>query len=257
MRRSFALLLTFAFLAIAIGIISSLFIFYKNVTNKSFEYSIAQDSFIINSLKNEFLINLNKSNIYSYYGGFIFDTGEYKIKINIKPVFNRININRYLVNGKINKEMDRFFDLVCESYNINECSFFKDLVLDTLDEDDVERDFYTEIKNYKLFRNGRIDKKMFLEIIKFYEEKTKEKIDKKILNIFGFRYNIYSDINVLNKEVLLLIENLNKQKLGIIPIKKMNFYYIKVLVDYKYSKFSFIYDIVNKRIISIKKEMIF
>jgi len=257
LRRSFALLLTFAFLAIAIGIISSLFLFYKNVTNRDFEYSIAQDSFIISSLKNEFLVKLNKNNIYSYYRNFIFDTGEYKIKIDIKPVFNKISINRLFVNGKINKEMDRFFNLVCENYNINRCSFFKDIILDTLDEDDVERDFYTEIKNYKLFRNGRIDKKMFLEIINFYEEKTKEKIDKKILDIFGFRYNIYSDINVLNKEILLLIDNFDKPKLGIIPIKKMNFYYVEVFVDYKHSNFSFIYDIINKRVISIKKEILF
>jgi len=279
LRKAIAILLTLSFILISISIIGSIFIFYKKITNNGFEYSIAQDSFIIQSIESKMkkfnihneneLFKLLLSNFHMKLNGF-------EIYVSFKSAFDKININKYIINNEVNPSMNFFMDMLCERYNIKECDFLKNLILDSLDDDKYEREDKSEIILYEPFLNGYIyNQRQFQKIINYYKKVTQDKnVDKVPWNrIFSFNA-IYTDCNNISPDVAAILNSSptcislkNKfskdflQKLDIMPFNNKQPYYIWVYIKYIYSSnthtFKILYDIKNKRIIKVEKYIIY
>ena len=279
MKKAIALLLTLSFLIIAIGLIGSIFLIYKKLTTNSFEYSVAEDSFIVQSVKKELKkVNINNSDdlksLLFYH--FTFDKDNYHVTVSFSPIFNKININEYYKNGHINYYFDDIMNRICDKYDISNCEFLKDLMLDTLDSDKNERMDGSEIRLYKPFINGRIyNKEQFIKILDYYEIKTKDKNIEKVpwFDIFDFN-SLYTNCNNLSfsiADILGVSPNCNSLKsfygskfmknLDIMPFDKKIPYYVRVNVQYSYYsnkyKFYLIYDVKNKRILTIEKHILY
>jgi len=279
LKKAIAILLTLSFILISISIMGSIFIFYKKITNSGFEYSIAQDSLIIQSIKNKMkkvnihnendLFKLILSNFYMKLDGF-------EIYISFKSAFNKININKYIINNRVNPSMDFFMNMLCEKYNIKECDFLKNLILDSLDKDKYEREDKSEIILYEPFIDGYIyNQKQFQKILNYYKKITEDSSINKVPwnKIFSFDA-IYTDCNNISSDIAAILDSepscidlKNKfskdflQKLDIMPFNNKQHYYIWLYVKYiRYSKvhtFKILYDIKDKRIIKVEKHIIY
>jgi len=280
LKKSIAILLTLSFILISISIMGSIFIFYKKITNSDFEYSIAQDSIIIQSIKNKMKkVNIHNENdlfklILSNFHMKL-DNG-FEIYVSFKSAFDKININKYIINNKLNSSMDFFMTMLCEKYDIKECNFFKNLILDTLDKDKNERSDKSEIILYEPFIDGYIyNQKQFQKILNYYKKITGDNsIDAvpwdKIFNFDG----IYTDCNNMSSDIAAILdtepscESLNSkfsknflQKLDIMSFNNKQHYYIWIYVKYihynKVHTFKILYDIKDKRIIKVEKHIIY
>jgi len=278
LKKAIALLLTLSFLIISFSIIGSIFLLYKKLTNNSFEYSIAEDSFIIQSIQKKFkTVNINSSEAINQLllSNFYFKHNNFKVVILFKSAQDKININNLLYDDKVNQTMLDFIDLIFDKYRIEDREFFIDLILDTIDKDKEERNDKSEISLYEPFVNGYIyNYKQFQKIIDYYYKVTQDKNIYKIpfKDIFSFD-NSYTDCNHLSFVIknILGIQGCNDLKslydkkfienLGIIPFNKERPYYIWMNVHYKrYNNqfnFKILYDITNKRIVKIEKHIIY
>jgi len=279
MRKSIALLLTLSFLIIAIGLIGSIFLIYKKLTTNSFEYSIAEDSFIVQSVKKELRkIKIDNENdlktLFFYH--FSFDKDHFRVNVSFSPIFNKININEYYKNGHINYYLDDIMNRICDKYNIQNCEFLKNIILDTLDDDENERMDGSEIRLYEPFINGRIyNKEQFIKILNYYELKTKDKNVEKVpwFNIFNFD-SLYTDCSNLSfkiADILGVSPDCNSLKsfygskfmknLDIMPFSKKKPYYVRVNIQYSYYsndyEFYLIYNVKNKRILRVEKHILY
>ncbi len=250
------------------------------------EPDIAQNSLMIRSIKNILSFaskDINNSsdlqNIFGDYPIYSKD-GEFLASIKVKPVFDKLNINLYLKNGKINEDIDRFFDNLLEFYEVADPIFFKDILLDTIDKDSNEREGFSEIINENPeFLNGKIyNQRHFDRILDYYSQKRE---DKNIYNIpwdeliyFGDEKKYLIECNLmseklarflgLNFETTLDCSSLKDfsennhilQSLDIIPYQKGKDFWIAVDVDYrknKYTeKFSLIYNLKNDKVVKIE-----
>jgi hypothetical protein len=279
LRKSVALLLTISFIIVALGIISSIFIFFKKITDTSFEYSIAEDSFIIKTVENKMKkVNIKNEDdlLKLLMSSYEVKIDNFKITATFQSAHTKINPNRYLTDDKINESMDFFMNNLCDKYNIKECDFFKNLILDTIDTNNYERSNKSEIILYKPFINGRIyNKKQFQKIVNYYEKITGDKNIEKVPfdKIFEFD-TFYTDCNNISPEVAYILGTsptcmgLNSlfskkflQKLGIILFNKNIAYYVWINVNYKYfstkRNLKILYDLKNKRIIKIEKHILY
>lgn len=205
------------------------------------------------------------------------------ININMffEPITNTLNINHIYKNDKINQEMYDFLYLVLQKYDIRDSYFFINILLDTLDKDDEERVYESEIiKKNNFFQNGEnMDKKTFDYILNYYAVKRN---DSRIFQINFEKYFNFStpksDFNYLNseiKEILwqnysiyfptdnkiiksfdeLSMNDDDKQKLKNLDID-FNIYLLKSNLTFFYlnqsAKISQIYDIKNKKVTDIE-----
>jgi hypothetical protein len=107
------------------------------------------------------------------------------IAIQLETLHGRININNILApvdkkhpneQQQLKKEYVRLFENIFVEYQIYNSDLFLNLILDTLDSDEVERNIDTELilKNTN-FINGLIpNKKVFEKILAEYENKTED-----------------------------------------------------------------------------------
>jgi hypothetical protein len=154
------------------------------------------------------------------------------------------------------------------------------LILDTLDNDDIERVSNSEIRiKNRFFKNGRIYNFLhFKQILDYYFKYTDDdyiyKIPWKKLIWFGNKKSII-DCNIINRDVakflgLIFESNLecktlneiseNKdilKKLSIIPFNKKISYLIDIEINYSKQKMDIYYDINKKRIENIKSNFLY
>ena len=278
-KKGIALLLTLSFLIISLSIIGSVFLLYKKLTNNNFEYSIAENSFIIESVSSKLKnIKFNSSNDVDklFFYKFSLEKNEFKVFVSFSPVFDRINLNNILRNNKLNDSMMNFLDLIFDKYNIEDSEFLKALILDTIDTDKEEREDKSEISLYEPFENGQIyNQKQFQKIIDYYYNITKDKNIYKIpfKDIFSFNAIYYTDCNHLSYDIknILGVQSCSDLKslydkkflrnLNIHSFNKKAPYYVWVNVVYfrydKQFKIRFLYDIVNKKILKIDKKLVY
>lgn len=269
MKKSIALFSVLAFLIIVFALLNAIFdIYEKNykITNFNQTSVMVKDIF---TLLNNFSEDINKNNIKFLFNSFLISSkdGKFREIITIKPIFNKINLNEYLANNKINSSIDTFLNNLLEKYQTLDPQYFKDLLLDSLDSDTLERESNTEDLNI----NSKIYTfKQFKKIIDFY---AKEKNDKSIFKIPFKKYIYFYPQNTpiicefIDKKLLDLLnltidtnctstskENLKKIKeLDIIPYKLST----NLLIKIKTTKFNMIYDLKQKRIIKLENHPVY
>jgi hypothetical protein len=284
LRKSIALFLTLVFITITLGIIGVIINIYKEISKNNFEKVISQNSVLIMNIKSvldNVVKDINGSDIKNIYGTFPVTNkdGSFRLLVEIKPLLDKININEYLNKNK-KKYIDTFLDNILEYYQIKDPVFFKSLILDTLDRDDVERVGDSEIRlEDKFFINGKIlNYSHFKRILDYYVKYTEDKDIYKIpweqLIWFGDKDSII-DCDIINKNVakflgLVFDEDLsckelkrneeNKnilKKLSIIPFNKKISYLIDIEINYSKQKMDIYYDINKKRIENIKSNFLY
>jgi len=282
LRKSIALLTTIFFL---ISIVFILNIILKNYQAylKEKPVFIAENSIIIkNTLKTLFEISDNIKNISDLQK--IFTTiplssneGDFRIVYTIKPLFDRIDINALLRDNKINPDIENYIDNILRFYKIKDPLFFKDLLLDTIDQDTEEREGYSEIVlTNPCFQNGKIYNFKHLKQIENYYYKRTD--DKNIYNIpwdelifFGDGSKHILECHLISKKVAdfleLDYEELNcadnneiLKNLNIISYDKNKSFWIESDITYfleKQNNIKIIYDINKKKVISIESYPIY
>lgn len=142
---------------------------------------------------------------------FVFHQNSFKLTFTFSPIENRININNLLKNNQKQEEYALMIEKILISYNVQDPNYFIDLILDTLDNDTVERSYNSEIilKN-RFFTNTEIQSiDHFDAIIDYYAQAKDDK------NIYLINWNKFIgfsgngiDINFASIELLrLLIDN--------------------------------------------------
>jgi hypothetical protein len=283
LRKSIALLLTLIFITIVLGIVGGIIGIYKKLSKSNFEKEISQNSILIRDIKNilDNIVNdINDTKILYNTFPITNKDGSFRALIKIKPLLDKVDINEYL-NKEKEKYIDRFLDNILEYYQVNDPLFFKALLKDTIDKDDIERIANSEIKlKNSFFKNGKIyNYSHFKKILDYYAKITKDEsvynIPWKSLIYFGDKESII-DCDIINNKVakfLGLIYNEeylgckelkayeeNKkilQKLSIIPFNKKISYLVNVEIDYNDVKLNIFYNINKKRIENIKSNFLY
>ena len=268
MRKSIALFLTLSFLTILLFILSLIFDVYQKETKQNFSY-IYQNSLNIKSILNI----LNKIDIKEINSSkdlkFIFKSlpisskdGNFRLFIKIEPLFNRININKIVKNGKINNSIYEYLQNILRYYNIKNSDMFIEYIIATIKGDDLIKEI-----PYKDYKKGLFTKRKFQKLLNFFK-----KYDKKITFIDWDKYLIfekksYLDCDLINKDVKKFLEipqnsncknineYLNKERLkelDIIPFNKQNF-----LINITLNSINIKYDLAKKKVISIENHPIY
>jgi hypothetical protein len=283
LRKSIALFLTLIFITVILAIVGSIIGIYKKISKNNFERDISQNSVLIMNVKNildNVVKDLNKSNIKKIYNSFpvINRDGDFKVLITIKPLLDKININEYFDKNK-KKYISLFLDNILDYYQIKDPIFFKALIEDTLDKDDIERVGNSEIRlKDKFFKNGKIyNYEHFKKILDYYakysEDKNIYKIPWKNLIWFGNKKSII-DCDIINKNVAKFLGLVFDGKLGckelkreenkeilnkfsIISFNKNISYLVDVEINYTNQNLDIYYDINKKRIEHITSSFLY
>lgn len=139
---------------------------------------------------------------------FVIPNQDFTLSFSFFPLDNGLNINKLLANSKRNEEFITIFENILISYNVLDAQFLTDLVLDTLDADETERSYGSEIiLQNKFFTNGKIySKEHFDQIINHY---VQIKDDKNIYKIDWRKYIRFDedniDINFASIELLKIL----------------------------------------------------
>jgi len=278
MKKSIALLSVLFFMIILFGIVNAIFLIYEKYSSNNFSNIINQNSELINNIKSILKkTDINSTdNLKSLLTTIPFSSknGDFRGIVKINLVSNKINLNEYLQNNKINTSIDYFLDKLFEKYEIADPIFLKSLILDTLDKDNKERTEYSEIKLFnKTFPNGYINKKIFKIILNYYVKKTDDKNVYKIpWNDFFIFLNIHTPIycKFMNKKFFNIFgenscKDLEKTKiantLDIIPFNKNKAIIISLDISYilnnQEENFNIIYDLHKKKVINIESSVLY
>jgi hypothetical protein len=289
MKKSIALFITIMFLFVVVGILGTI-LFYTQKMTKNDNFYIAENSILIkNALDtlNTISKDINTSDkLKMIFTSFPISSvnGDFRAVYTITPLYNKIDLNAYLQNGKINPHIDAFLDNVFDYYQIQDSQLLKDLILDTIDKDDIEREAYSEITlQNPNFQNGQIyNFNQFETIQKRYYQITQDKnifkIPWKKLVFFGNGKSHIIECNLLDKLTAkflglqfdgnptcknILTEE-NKQiidNFDIIEFKNKNDFLINIAIDYFYNELhneiNIIYDIHEKKAISIESHPVY
>jgi hypothetical protein len=210
--------------------------------------------------------------------------GNFRIIYSVKPLFNKIDINTLIKNGKTDREVEKYILNILNYYQIQDPLFFEDLLLDTIDSDAKEREGYSEIVlSDPYFQNGKIyNIKHLKQIEKYYYKKTDDKnifkipwekfiffgdgnphilecnlISKQTAEFLGFA----ADENISCKNILSQENNKTVQNLNIIAYDKNKSFWIENDITYflneKKENIKIIYDIHNKKVISVESSPVY
>ena len=290
MRKSVALMITLFFLLSSIYILNVILKYYEKYSSETKPVYIGENSLIIKNTLQTFS-KISDQIKTSEDLQKIFTTvplsskeGKFRILYTIKPLFNKIDINSFLSEQKINPYIENYIDNILYYYQIQDPIFFKDLLLDTIDKDNKEREAYSEIVlSNPYFQNGKIyNLKHFRQIINYYYKKTDDKnifnipwtkliffgngkkhiiecnlLDKKVAQFLGLIYNNEITCKSLqNEENNKTVKNLN-----IIAFDENKSFWIKSEITYfiKNQKhiINIIYDIHNKKVISVESNSVY
>lgn len=288
MKKGIALLITIGFIVVLTALIAYIF----TLSNRAFEevnsvekrdqsqVLFSDVKKILDSYVGEIEDDKDFSNFLSGTPPFYDSKSGLWLEVEIKPLSDKININSILVNKKVNKNIVLFLQNICETYNILDPNFFISLILDSIDEDSVEREALSEISLHKInYSNGSIyDKSQFKVLENYYADVVQ---DKNIFSVpwgqliyFGGKDLGMVDCDRMSKELIFLLgldsenftgcSDLNSSKenreiaikYNLKKFSKENNYDILVKIYYQINSIkdraSFIYDMKTKRVKSFE-----
>jgi len=290
MKKSIALLTVLGFIILIISISTAILKIYEKYSSSSYSY-ISQNSLVlknITNILNNTLQSINGSeikNIFNTYPPIVSKDGNFILNIKILPINNKININNLIENNKTNNYILNTISNILEYYQILDPLFFEDLLLDTIDKDNLERSADSEIILLnKNFQNGQIYNYHHLKkILDYYasikDDKTIYKIPWEKYLFFGENKKYILDCNLLSKELATFIgleikndiiscKNIqideNKKiikNLHIQAFDKNSSYLIKIKANYilnnQNNTLNFIYDTKEKKVVSVENNFIY
>ncbi len=281
MKKGIALLITIGFITILTALIAYMFSLSEKVFDEVEKSEVKNQSAIIyfdvKSILNTSARDINDSNDLSNFltgtPPFYDKNSGLSLDVELAPLNNKVNINSILINNKIDKNMVEFLQNICETYNILDSSFFIDLVLDTIDKDDVSRQAMSEISREDIkFSNGKIvNFSHFKTLLRYYVSKVNDKnilyvpwdrliffgdtqkdivdcdrMSKELVNVLGFNSGDFTGCGDLKDPDYAKIA----AKYGLQSFKKVNNYYILVKIYYQVNSISnrvaFVYNIKTK-----------
>ena len=131
--------------------------------------------------------------------------------VELNYLSGKININSLIVNKKVDKNIVEFLKNIAQSYNILDISFFIALLEDTIDEDDISREAFSEISREDIrFSNSRIiNNRHFRRILEYYVDIVKDKSVLKVpwekLIYFGKTKQTVVDCDRMSKELISIL----------------------------------------------------
>ncbi len=284
MKKGIALLITIGFIVILTSLIAYIFTLsnrafdeVNNVKKRDQSAVLCSDvKKLLDSYASEIEDDKDFSTFLLGTPPFYDDRSGLGLEVEIKPLSDKININSILINKKINKNLVQFLQKICETYNILDPSFFIALVLDSIDQDSVEREALSEISLHEVkYSNGSIYNKTQFEILENYYADVVQ--DKNIFNVpwnqliyFGGKNSSIVDCDRMSKEITFLLgldsenftgcSDLNSSKedkeiamkYNLKKFSKENNYDILVKMYYQVNSIkdraSFIYDMKTKKV---------
>lgn len=214
LRNGVALLITVLMLAIFSILVLKSFSISNQFINDNNEIRLLAQSnrLLLDSKKivKEALKDINSTEAleFLFLKPFVIPNQNFTLTFSFFPLDNGLNVNKLLVNSKRNEEFITIFENILTAYNIQDVQFFTDLVLDTIDTDDTERAYGSEIiLKDKFFTNSKIySREHFDKIVNYYAQ-TKD--DKNIYKIDWRKYIRFDedaiDINFASIELLKVL----------------------------------------------------
>ena len=290
MKKSVALLITLFFLLSVLFILNIVLNSYEKYSKELKPSYIAENSLVIKDYL-QILFKISDKIKTSKDLQKIFTTvplsskeGNFRIIYTIKPLFNKIDINTLINGNKINTYIENYIDNILSYYQIQDPLFFKDLLLDTIDTDNKEREAYSEIVSQNpYFQNGKIYNFKHLEQIEnYYYKRTNDKniysipwkkfiffgngrkhilecnlITKRVAEFLGLTFSdSVSCKSIENKENNKTIKNLN-----IIAYDKNKSFWIEsditYFLDNQEQNIKIVYDLHNKKVISVESNPVY
>lgn len=286
MKKGVALLITLFFIIVIVGIITAVMNIYGNYIKDSFYKNISQNSVITENLKNVlkgFSDEINSSDdLDNIIGEFPVASkeGDFKADIEISRISDKLNINELGVKESKDYVL-AFLNNILTAYEVSDPQYFTDLLLDTVDEDKIERNAESEIINYDYkFPNGKIyNFRQFKEIMDVY---AKNRDDKNIYKIPWREYIYFGDKKLEQIDIENISDEMAKylglkfegtfdpeearknkdnakilQNLDIIPFDKKEDYFIKAAVTYGEQNITMTYNISTKKVVDIEYSFLY
>jgi len=262
MKKAIALLVVLGFIIVLISISTALFNIYDKYSKNSYKY-ITQDALYIRNIKKILKNYLKTKDIYKIFNEYHIKLDNNSLKVTISPLQNRVNINQYLINNKINLYIDDMLDNILNFYQVKDPILFKNLLLDTIDSDTISRSNHSEIiKEDQNFQNNQIyNYNHFKKILDYYNFLTNDtniyKIDWNKYIFFGEKKRYSLDCNLITIELAQfigvkfqndiiscknLIQNKNSKAFDLKPFDKNSTYLLDIKIEYDNNKIDLIYD---------------
>ena len=214
MKRGVALLITIVMLAIFSVLVLKSFSISSQFVNQNNEIRLlAQNNRLLedskkivkNTLKD---INSTEAYVILFSEPFVIKNENFSLTFTFSPVETGLNINKLLQNSKPNEDYIVVFENILSAYHIQNIQFFVDLILDTIDEDEIERSYGSEIilkdtffTNSKIYSQKHLDK-----IIDYYAQ---VKNDKNIYKVDWGKYIKFDedaiDVNFASLDLLKIL----------------------------------------------------
>ena len=271
MKKSIALISVLIFIFTIILLISQIFNIYEKIKINNFAQTSIYIKNISESLKNATKDINSSDELENLFVEFPISIENFRSFIKISPLSDKLNLNLYLKNKKIDPFIDKFLDNLLYEYDIADPLFFKDLILDTLDKDDIEREALSEhfpngnIVNFNEFNKilnyyykQRNDKNIFKipwrELIYFSNEKTIidcNLMPKKLVEFLNLDYqNELNCDNLYKNEQNLKILN----DLDIIPYEKGKKFIIKIAIN---GKLKIYYELSANKVLRVENNPVY
>ena len=282
MKKGIALLITIGFITVLTALIAYIFSLTNRIFDEAKSIYVRDQSVVIfddvkkilDSYANDVKDDDDFSTFLLGVPPFYDSVSGLGLDVEISPLSDKINLNSIFIDNKADKNIIKFLQNICEAYNILDSSFFISLVLDTIDNDTLERQALSEISLYNLkYSNGLVSgKKQFEELQRYYANVVQ---DKNIFRVpwdrfiyFGGRNKGIVDCNRMSKEMVYILGLDSENFVGCDDLKdkesreiaakyslkkfnKENNYYILVKIFYQINSIkdraSFIYDMKTKR----------
>lgn len=214
MKSGVALLITIVMLAIFSVLILKSFSINSQFINQNNEIRLLAQSnrlledsknIVKNTLKD---INSTEAYVFLFSEPFVLSNENFTLTFTFSPVETGLNINKLLQNSKRSEDFILVFENILSHYHIQNIQFFVDLVLDTIDEDEVERSYGSEIiLKDTFFTNSKIYSQKHLDKIIDYYAQMKD--DKNIYKIDWSKYIRFNedaiDVNFASLDLLRIL----------------------------------------------------
>ncbi len=283
MKKGVVLLITIGFITVLSAIIAYMF----SLSNSAFDEAQKSEQFNqssilfydVKDILDSYAKDVNDSeDLRTFLMGtppFYDDKSALSLDVELEPLSNKININSILIKNKIDKNIVKFLQNVCETYNIIDSNFFIDLVLDTIDSDSVSREAMSEISQENMkFSNGRVlNFEHFKAILEYYVKKVQDRnilkvpwreliyfgkseysevdcdrMSRELINVIGFNSEDFAGCSELKDAVSEKIGS----KFHLKSFSKVKNYYILVKISYQTNsiqdQIEFKYNIKNSKV---------
>ena len=215
MKKGIALIITVGFITILGAIIAYVFSLTQGVFNEALKADAKNQRTILHSDIKNMLDTYakrieNSEDLTNYLLGIppIYDEKSgLSFYVELEYLSNKININSLAVNENIVK----FLKNIAQNYNILDISFFIALLEDTIDEDDISREAFSEISREDIrFSNSRIiNNRHFRRILEYYVDIVKDESVLKVpwekLIYFGKTKQTVVDCDRMSKELISVL----------------------------------------------------